>query len=880
MRALSLVVVRSTLAALVVGAFLGRASTARAQEDEHPSGNAIPSGASGAVIVTKPAEPPPPAPVVTPPKLTHFEPAEYPKEALQAGITAQVILVLDVDASGAVTKATAPAPAGHGFDEAAIAAAARFVFEPAQKDGKPVAARIRYQYNFTLAPPVAPPVHVPQKTLEGRVLSGATNAPVTGARVIVRAPDGTEQTAVTDESGAWSLLDLPPGKYHIVVSSSGYVGQTADEDIVLDKATAITFRLAAESSEVEEEVTVKGQRPPREVTRVTLSAQEMNRIPGTNGDAIRSLQNLPGVARTLTGLLIVRGSAPQDTQIFIDGTAIPYVYHLFGLSSVVPTEILDRLDFYPGNFSAQYGRAMGGVVDVGIRDPKTDGIHAMAQADLIDVRLVVEGPIGKGWSFAAAGRRSWIDVWLKPVLESTGTGVSTAPVYYDYQAMIEKQWSKNESLRFLFFGSDDRLDLVVKTVDASDPSLAGGISSHQQFWRMQGRYRNKISADTELKITAAFGQDGLDFTLGSNFAHLTGDPLSTRIELSERIARGITANVGVDVLVEPYSVDVRFPPPPMSGMPPGGPFLSRPPLDTSSTGVINQPAIYTELEITPWKGGRIVPGVRLDYTSSTDSYDLAPRFVARQDLTTGFPRTTLKGGVGVYFEPPQPQETDKVFGQIGLKSNRSLQYDVGVEQEVTRNIDASVETYYKRLDDLVTTGYLNEGRGTVIGLETLIRYKPSKRFFGWLAYTLSRATRETPPSFIDHLYSFDQTHILTVLGSYKLGRGWEFGARFRLVSGNLYTPNTYGFYDENAGSYLAVPAYPPNGQRLPIFHQLDIRVDKTWKFKHWQLGTYLDLQNVYNRANAEGVSYNFSSTAQTFASGLPFLPSIGLRGEF
>jgi len=118
----------------------------------------------------------------------------------------------------------------------------------------------------------------------------------------------------------------------------------------------------------------------------------MNRIPGTNGDAIRSLQNLPGVARTLTGLLIVRGSAPQDTQIFIDGTAIPYVYHLFGLSSVVPTEILDRLDFYPGNFSAQYGRAMGGVVDVGIRDPKTDGIHAMAQADLIDVRLVVEGP--------------------------------------------------------------------------------------------------------------------------------------------------------------------------------------------------------------------------------------------------------------------------------------------------------------------------------------------------------------------------------------------------------------------------------------------------------------------------------------------------------
>ena len=35
---------------------------------------------------------------------------------------------------------------------------------------------------------------------------------------------------------------------------------------------------------------------------------------------------------------------------------------------------------------------------------------------------------------------------------------------------------------------------------------------------------------------------------------------------------------------------------------------------------------------------------------------------------------------------------------------------------------------------------------------------------------------------------FDQTHILTILGSYRLGHGWEFGARFRLVSGNLVTP--------------------------------------------------------------------------------------------
>jgi hypothetical protein len=467
------------------------------------------------------------------------------------------------------------------------------------------------------------------------------------------------------------------------------------------------------------------------------------------------------------------------------------------------------------------------------------------------------------------------------VLESTGTGVSTAPVYYDYQAMLEKQWSKNESLRFLFFGSDDRLDIVVKSVDSSDPSLTGGISSHEYFWRMQARYRNKISNDTEVKVTGAFGEDGIDFALGSDYLTIKEYPLSLRAEVSQRIAQGITANIGTDTLVIPYNVTARFPPFPVAGQPPGGPFLSAPALTSQSTGSNTLPAAYAELELTPWRGARIVPGVRLDYASTSQTFDLAPRIVVRQDIHGGYPRTTMKGGVGLFYEPPQPQDVDKVFGQPGLTSNRGIQYDVGVEQEFTRNIEASLEGFYKQLDNLVTAGYFNEGRGKVIGLETLIRYKPSKRFFGWVAYTLSRATREDPPDFVERLYEYDQTHILTVLGSYKLGRGWEFGARFRLVSGNLYTPSTYGFYDENAGSYLAIPAYPPNGQRLPLFHQLDLRVDKTWKFSHGrEFGIYLDVQNVYNRANAEGVSFNFNSTANTYANGLPFLPSLGLRGVF
>jgi len=159
-----------------------------------------------------------------------------------------------------------------------------------------------------------------------------------------------------------------------------------------------------------------------------------------------------------------------------------------------------------------------------------------------------------------------------------------------------------------------------------------------------------------------------------------------------------------------------------------------------------------------------------------------------------------------------------------------------------------------------------------------LRWKPVKRFFGWVAYTLSRSTRHNGPGQPERLFEYDQTHVLTLLGSYDLGRGWQVGGRFRYVSGNPYTPCLGGVLQAGAGVY-ACQSGPLLSARLPPFHELDLRVDKTWKFEHWKLTTYLDVQNVYNRANPEGVLYNFNYTTTRYQSGLPILPSLGIRGE-
>jgi hypothetical protein len=577
----------------------------------------------------------------------------------------------------------------------------------------------------------------------------------------------------------------------------------------------------------------------------------------------------------------VRGSAPADTQYFVDGTPVPLVYHFGGLSSVVPTEMLDRIDFYPGNFSTQYGRAMGGIVDVGLTDPKKDRVHVMAQADLIDARALVQGPLfNTGWTFAIGGRRSYFDTWLGPVLSATGANVTVAPVYYDYQAVLQRELDKHSTLRFALFGSDDRFNILLKTASASEPDLAGEIGSHTGFWRAQALYKNRISDATELRAVAAFGEDYVEFNVGNIFFNVTQYPVSSRIELAQKLDRKITLNTGIDLYYVPYNVSAQLPPLGTAGQPPPGPFSAQPPIATTTSGSFYTPAFYTELEMTPWEGGRIVPGLRLDYTKDTKSWDLQPRFVVRQDVTRE-PRTTIKAGAGLFTQPPQPQETNAVFGMAGLTSNRAYHYDVGVERVFTRNIEASLEGFYKQLDHLVEAGLGNTGTGVVYGAETLIRYKPDERFFGWVAYTLSQSLRRIQPGTPLRTFQYDETHILTVLGSYRIGRGWELGMRYRLSSGYMYTPNGYGFYDENVGTYVPLSAYPPNGSRLPLFHSLDLRVDKTWAMKGGaKISAYLDVLNAYNSGNVAGITYDYNFTHSAPTNDLPIIPSLGLRIEY
>jgi hypothetical protein len=99
------------------------------------------------------------------------------------------------------------------------------------------------------------------------------------------------------------------------------------------------------------------------------------------------------------------------------------------------------------------------------------------------------------------------------------------------------------------------------------------------------------------------------------------------------------------------------------------------------------------------------------------------------------------------------------------------------------------------------------------------------------------------------------------------------------VTGSPYTPYTGGVVDLDAGAYEPVLARTPYSARVAPFHKLDVRIEKTWKLGDGKVSAYLDVQNIYNRQNPEGLAYAYDFSRSKPVSGLPILPILGLRGE-
>ena len=237
-----------------------------------------------------------------------------------------------------------------------------------------------------------------------------------------------------------------------------------------------------------ESITLKqaAERPRREAGEVTLSQKEVAAVPGTFGDPVRVIENLPGTSRApggVGGALIVRGANPADSAVLMDGVQIPLLYHFGGLTSVVNSEFLSAVTFMPGGFGAQYGRATAGVAEIQSAPLACDRVRASASVDLLDAELFGCVPVGR-WRVAAAARRSYIDAFLPALLRGRRQGGREPDRRVAGLLRLPAQGRDRPGRRQRFelfaFGSRDGLEVSRATsAEDADLSLGGTLAFHR-----------------------------------------------------------------------------------------------------------------------------------------------------------------------------------------------------------------------------------------------------------------------------------------------------------------------------------------------------------------------------------------------------------------
>ncbi len=633
-----------------------------------------------------------------------------------------------------------------------------------------------------------------------------------------------------------------------------------------------------------------------EVSEQVVTLDDIRFLPGSGGDVVRTVQNLPGVARPPfnLGQLLVRGTSPDDSSFFVDGLPIPLVFHFGGLSTVVNGDFLKDVRFLSGGFGVRYGNTLGGVVDLRVSDSLPEKSRAYASVDLFQATGFAEVRTGRV-SITASARRSYIDALAQPIINDLVTQPVQAPRFWDGQFRVLYDPVGPERIDAMFLVSSD-LFQVFDEVDEDTPSPPGGAEVEEpppeldlgigiRFFRGRVRYARQGAGPWRGEITLQAGPDAQTFEVSPDgIAEERTVAASARAEVErvvgvDELPVGLLLGVQGSAASDVWRFDV-----PTFGRPDDGDALS-------AIG-----SVYGQL--TGVAGPlEVVAGLRSD-TRVTDGptrvTTLDPRTSLRWEASD---RTDVEATLGVYSQFPTLRQVEPLGSEL-LRPARSHDLSVGVRHKLSSSADVRVTAFHKNLTQLVvgrqdafeffttppkpgpldTGDWANDGRGSVNGVEMQVRLR-TDRTVGWVAATFLRSTRQNRAGEPIFLFDYDQPVNIVAVGSHQLGRGWRLGGRLRLASGIPYTEIVRSNF-ENLEGRARVPVFgPTNGARLDPFLALDLRVDKQFTFERWALSLYLDITNVTNRSNQELMTFTVNLEERPI-TGLPIVPAFGLRADF
>lgn len=715
--------------------------------------------------------------------------------------------------------------------------------------------------------------------IKGVVIDKSTRQPLEFVNVLVV---GLGIGASTDANGNFLITQVPPGIYRLQASFLGYKTELTPEYRVNHVTPYVQIELEEENASLNEVIVTASpfqKVPESPVSLRVIGLQEIEKAPGANRDISKVVQNYPGVAFSPIGYrndLIVRGGGPSENRFYLDGVEIPNINHFStqgasgGPVGLIDADLIRSVKFYSGAFPADKGNALSSVLDFSLRDGDMERNSLKATLGASEVSLSSNGHIGNKTSYLVSVRQSYLQALFKIL------GLPFLPAYTDASFKIKTRFDSHNELTLLALGGIDRmkLNLGIEGEDAEymlsylpeinqETYTVGGVYRHYSQRHVQSivlsqSYLN--NRNVKYRDNDESSEENLTLRLGSI-------EQETKLRMENTSSWSVwKVKAGFDLNYSRYkSNEYR----------------------KVFTNALREYDYHTDLSLWRWgmfasvdyaapdKSFTASMGVRTDGNNYSDKMkelwrQLSPRLSVSYRLIEGL---TLSGHVGLYYQ--LPSYTALGFkGEEGEYVNRHLDYisvsqeSLGLSWTPNENMELSVEGFYKlyghmpfSLSDQIPLSCKGNDYGT-IGNEALSSEAKGRSYgvelmFKWLLtqkLNLSSSLTIFKSEFKDGEQgsyvpsAWDNRFILNMSGTYNFPKHWSLGAKVSCIGGSPYTPydveksSLVEAWNVQGRAYYDYSRY--NQERLPVFGQLDVRVDKTFYLKKCMLGFYLDIQNI------------------------------------
>jgi hypothetical protein len=693
--------------------------------------------------------------------------------------------------------------------------------------------------------------------------------------------DGTTLGAVTDTAGNFTITEVKPGVYNVKFSSIGYKAKAlAEVEVTNAKPAILSVELESESKDLNEVVVQANPFTRRDESPVsvrTIGTNEIQRSPGGNRDISRVVQALPGIgfSTSFRNDLIVRGGSPVENRFYLDDIEIPNINHFAtqggsgGPVGLINVDFIREVNFYSSAFPADRGNALSSVMDIRLRDGRSDRWGGNIALGITDAALSMETPLGKGKkaTLLASVRASYYN-WFFKLIQ-----VPIFPNYNDAQAKIRWKIDEKNELEFLSLTACDIFKLNLDANKTEEQRYTLQVLPENNQWSytngikfthyFNNSYIRAVVSSSQLVNHVDKYKNNNRDSLRTTYYRSIESEAKTRVEYIGR-KNGWKYYVGVGYELGYYYNRSKF----------TGAYFK---YDFLTKLFVHKYAAFASVSKQVANNRLLLTlGMRFDGNSYNKNManilnQASPRFSfsysIRDDLKLNF-------NTGYYHQMP-------TYTAMGYRDTASVLVNrdrltylhcvhvvTGLEYYSKINSRVAIEGFFKQyfstpflLDDSVAQANLGGDFGVVgnapaisnikgrsYGVEVSYEQKLFKGWYGIFAYTLFWSQfQDKNNNYVSA--SWDTRHIISFTAGKKLKRNWEIGLRYRVQGGRPYTPYNVAYsslisvYNSNPQGVLDYNQL--NTLRLPWFHQLDLRVTKKWYLPRWTLEVYLDIQNAY-----------------------------------